>query len=99
MLQYFNKLQKRRRSEATNLWNEPVDSAHVERDDDHELYMLLQKRAKTHRGSEVKNHFMLSSFVLEYILIFLPRQPKVIHDKKPESKDENLPFVAPFEDN
>ncbi|XP_066483667.1 melanoregulin-like isoform X2 [Tiliqua scincoides] len=52
ILQYFNKLQKRRRSEATNLWNEPADSAHVEREDDHELYMLLQKRAKTHRGSE-----------------------------------------------
>ncbi|KAJ6660609.1 hypothetical protein lerEdw1_017606 [Lerista edwardsae] len=52
MLQYFSTLQKHRRSEATNLWNEPVDSAHVERDDDHELYMLLQKRAETRRGSE-----------------------------------------------
>ncbi|XP_062993844.1 melanoregulin-like [Elgaria multicarinata webbii] len=51
-LQYFNKLQKRRRSEAANLWNEPVDSTHMERDDDHELYMLLQKRAKMRRGSE-----------------------------------------------
>ncbi|XP_053119641.1 melanoregulin-like isoform X2 [Hemicordylus capensis] len=51
-LQYFNKLAKRRRSEAVNLWNEPVDSTHMERDDDHELYMLLQKRSKMKRGSE-----------------------------------------------
>ncbi|XP_060111959.1 melanoregulin [Heteronotia binoei] len=51
-LQYFNKLQKRRRSEAINLWSEPADSTHMERDDDHELYMLLQKRSKMRRGSE-----------------------------------------------
>ncbi|XP_054848179.1 melanoregulin-like [Eublepharis macularius] len=51
-LQYFNKLQKRRRSEAVNLWSEPADSTHMERDDDHELYMLLQKRSKMRRGSE-----------------------------------------------
>ncbi|XP_044303062.1 melanoregulin-like isoform X2 [Varanus komodoensis] len=52
VLQCFNKLQKRRRSEAANLWNEPVDSTHMERDDDRELYMLLQKRSKVRRGSE-----------------------------------------------
>ncbi|KAL8175874.1 UNVERIFIED_CONTAM: hypothetical protein K2H54_011479 [Gekko kuhli] len=51
-LQYFNQLQKRRRSEAINLWSEPADSTHMERDDDHELYMLLQKRSKMRRGSE-----------------------------------------------
>ncbi|XP_060547817.1 melanoregulin [Pantherophis guttatus] len=50
--QYFNKLQKRRQSEAANLWNEPADSAHVERGDDHELHKLLEKRSKMHRGSE-----------------------------------------------
>ncbi|XP_019360864.1 PREDICTED: melanoregulin-like [Gavialis gangeticus] len=51
-LQYFNQLVKRKRAEATNLWNEPVDSTHMERDDDRELYNLLQKRAKLRRGSE-----------------------------------------------
>ncbi|KAL7977087.1 hypothetical protein Chor_009036, partial [Crotalus horridus] len=50
--QYFNKLQKRRQSEAANLWNEPADSAHVERGDDHELHKLLEKRSKMRRGSE-----------------------------------------------
>lgn len=44
---------KRKRAEATNLWNEPVDATHMERDDDRELYNLLQKRAKLRRGSEV----------------------------------------------
>ncbi|XP_034990837.2 melanoregulin [Zootoca vivipara] len=51
-LQYFNKLQKRRELEAVNLWNEPMDKTHVERDDDHKLHMLLEKRSKTRRGSE-----------------------------------------------
>ncbi|XP_025019843.1 melanoregulin [Python bivittatus] len=50
--QYFNKLQKRRQSEAANLWNEPADHAHVERRDDHELHKLLEKRSKMRRGSE-----------------------------------------------
>ncbi|XP_032091448.1 melanoregulin [Thamnophis elegans] len=50
--QYFNKLQKWRQSEAANLWNEPADSAHVERGDDHELHKLLEKRSKMRRGSE-----------------------------------------------
>ncbi|XP_042328202.1 melanoregulin-like [Sceloporus undulatus] len=51
-LQYITNLQKRRQAEAANLWNEPVDKTHMERDDDHELYMLLQKRSKMRRGSE-----------------------------------------------
>ncbi|XP_063157909.1 melanoregulin [Candoia aspera] len=50
--QYFNKLQKRRQSEAANLWNEPADHAHVERRDDHELYKLLEERSKMRRGSK-----------------------------------------------
>uniref|UniRef100_A0A2D4J8A5 Melanoregulin n=2 Tax=Micrurus lemniscatus lemniscatus TaxID=129467 RepID=A0A2D4J8A5_MICLE len=50
--QYFNKLQKWQQSEAANLWNEPADSAHMEREDDHELHKLLEKRSKMCRGSE-----------------------------------------------
>ncbi|XP_075767779.1 melanoregulin-like isoform X2 [Pelodiscus sinensis] len=45
-------LGKRKRAQATNLWNEPADDTHMERDDDRELYNLLQKRAKLRRGSE-----------------------------------------------
>ncbi|KAG8439055.1 hypothetical protein GDO86_016336 [Hymenochirus boettgeri] len=51
-LLYFDREVKRRRAEEANLWNEPQDVSHTERDDDRELYNLLQKRAKTRRGSE-----------------------------------------------
>ncbi|CAM4717598.1 unnamed protein product [Caretta caretta] len=52
MLRYFDQLGKRKRAQATNLWNEPVDDTHMERDDDRELYNLLQNRARLRRGSE-----------------------------------------------
>ncbi|XP_073539509.1 melanoregulin-like [Phyllobates terribilis] len=51
-LLYFAREVKRRRAEEANLWNEPQDVSHTERDDDRELYNLLQKRARTRRGSE-----------------------------------------------
>lgn len=52
-LLYFGREVKRRRAEEANLWNEPQDVSHTERDDDRELYNLLQKRSRTRRGSEV----------------------------------------------
>ncbi|XP_040292223.1 melanoregulin-like [Bufo bufo] len=51
-LLYFDREVKRRRAEEANLWNEPQDVSHTERDDDRDLYNLLQKRARTRRGSE-----------------------------------------------
>ncbi|MBN3271577.1 MREG protein, partial [Polyodon spathula] len=51
-LQYFDREAKRRRAEETNLWSEPLDKSHMERDDDRNLYNLLQRRAKTRRGSQ-----------------------------------------------
>ncbi|KAG9474096.1 melanoregulin-like [Eleutherodactylus coqui] len=51
-LLYFDREVKRRRAEEANLWNEPQDVSHTERDDDRELYNLLQKRSRTRRGSE-----------------------------------------------
>ncbi|GCC38754.1 melanoregulin isoform X1 [Chiloscyllium punctatum] len=51
-LLYFAQEAQRRRSEQANLWSEPHDTSHMERDDDRELYNLLQKRAKTRRGSQ-----------------------------------------------
>ncbi|XP_067825409.1 melanoregulin isoform X1 [Heptranchias perlo] len=51
-LLYFAQEAQRRRAEETNLWSEPHDTSHMERDDDRELYNLLQKRSKTRRGSK-----------------------------------------------
>uniref|UniRef100_UPI00398E49E8 melanoregulin n=1 Tax=Pristiophorus japonicus TaxID=55135 RepID=UPI00398E49E8 len=51
-LQYFAQEAERRRSEQTNLWSEPHDTSHTERDDDRELYNMLQKRSRTRRGSQ-----------------------------------------------
>uniref|UniRef100_H3B7W9 Melanoregulin n=1 Tax=Latimeria chalumnae TaxID=7897 RepID=H3B7W9_LATCH len=51
-LLYFDREAKRRRAEETNLWSEPHDKTHMERDDDRELYNLIHRRAKTRRGSE-----------------------------------------------
>ncbi|XP_078497575.1 melanoregulin-like [Lissotriton helveticus] len=51
-LLYFDREMKRKRAEEANLWNEPHDPSHTERDDDRELYNLLHRRAKTRRGSE-----------------------------------------------
>ncbi|XP_069490827.1 melanoregulin-like [Ambystoma mexicanum] len=51
-LLYFDREVKRKRAEEANLWNEPLDPSHTERDDDRELYNLLHRRAKTRRGSE-----------------------------------------------
>uniref|UniRef100_A0A8C9RN73 Zgc:91968 n=1 Tax=Scleropages formosus TaxID=113540 RepID=A0A8C9RN73_SCLFO len=50
LLRYRNA--KKRRDQETNLWSEPGDPSHSERDDDRELYNLLQKRSKTQRGSQ-----------------------------------------------
>ncbi|XP_036408777.1 melanoregulin [Megalops cyprinoides] len=51
-LQYFASEAKKRRDQETNLWSEPGDPSHSERDDDRALYNLLQTRAKTRRGSQ-----------------------------------------------
>ncbi|KAL4617731.1 melanoregulin-like [Arapaima gigas] len=51
-LLYFDLGAKRRRDQETNLWSEPGDPSHSERDDDRELYNLLQRRSKTRRGSQ-----------------------------------------------
>ncbi|KAK2887623.1 hypothetical protein QQF64_013155 [Cirrhinus molitorella] len=51
-LEYFDREAKRRRDQETNLWSEPGDPSHSERDDDRTLYNLLQCRAQTQRGSQ-----------------------------------------------
>nr|XP_055075994.1 melanoregulin [Misgurnus anguillicaudatus] len=51
-LEYFDREAKKRRDQETNLWNEPGDTSHSERDDDRTLYNLLQSRAQTRRGSQ-----------------------------------------------
>ncbi|XP_054463447.1 melanoregulin [Anoplopoma fimbria] len=50
-LEYFNREVQKRRDEETNLWSEPGDPSHSERDDDRVLYGLLQARTKTRMGS------------------------------------------------
>ncbi|XP_026214462.1 melanoregulin [Anabas testudineus] len=50
-LEYFNREVQKRRDEETNLWSEPGDPSHSERDDDRALYVLLQARNKTRMGS------------------------------------------------
>ncbi|XDV33943.1 hypothetical protein PO909_004176 [Leuciscus waleckii] len=50
-LEYFEREAKRRRDQETNLWSEPGDPSHSERDDDRILYNLLQTRAQTRQGS------------------------------------------------
>ncbi|XP_062302664.1 melanoregulin [Osmerus eperlanus] len=50
-LEYFEREAQKRRDQETNLWSEPGDPSHSERDDDRSLYNLLQTRAKTRRGS------------------------------------------------
>ncbi|KAL7829175.1 hypothetical protein AOLI_G00300600 [Acnodon oligacanthus] len=51
-LEYFDREAKKRRDQETNLWSEPGDPSHSERDDDRALYNLLQSRAKTRMGSQ-----------------------------------------------
>ncbi|KAL4659293.1 melanoregulin-like [Arapaima gigas] len=51
-LQYFDREAKKRRDQETNLWSEPGDPSHSERDDDRALYNLLQSRARARRGSQ-----------------------------------------------
>ncbi|KAF4100776.1 melanoregulin [Onychostoma macrolepis] len=51
-LEYFDREAKKRRDQETNLWSEPGDPSHSERDDDRTLYNLLQCRAQTQRGSQ-----------------------------------------------
>ncbi|XP_076863878.1 melanoregulin [Brachyhypopomus gauderio] len=51
-LEYFDREAKKRRDQETNLWSEPGDPSHSERDDDRTLYNLIQNRAKTRRGSQ-----------------------------------------------
>uniref|UniRef100_A0A3P8S058 Zgc:91968 n=1 Tax=Amphiprion percula TaxID=161767 RepID=A0A3P8S058_AMPPE len=50
-LEYFNREVQKRRDEETNLWSEPGDPSHSEREDDRALYQLLQARNKTRMGS------------------------------------------------
>ncbi|CAN9505419.1 unnamed protein product [Ophioblennius macclurei] len=50
-LEYFNREVQKRRDEETNLWSEPGDPSHSEREDDRTLYSLLQARNKTRMGS------------------------------------------------
>ncbi|XP_028311622.1 melanoregulin [Gouania willdenowi] len=50
-LDYFTREVQKRRDEETNLWSEPGDPSHSERDDDRTLYTLLQARNKTRMGS------------------------------------------------
>ncbi|XP_071762391.1 melanoregulin [Centroberyx gerrardi] len=50
-LEYFDREVQKRRDQETNLWSEPGDASHSERDDDRALYNLLQARGKTRMGS------------------------------------------------
>lgn len=50
-LDYFTREVQKRRDEETNLWSEPGDPSHSERDDDRVLYSLLQARQMTRMGS------------------------------------------------
>ncbi|XP_071376164.1 melanoregulin [Centroberyx affinis] len=50
-LEYFDREVQKRRDQETNLWSEPGDPSHSERDDDRALYNLLQARGKTRMGS------------------------------------------------
>ncbi|XP_037111620.1 melanoregulin [Syngnathus acus] len=50
-LEYFSREVQKRRDEEANLWSEPGDPSHSERDDDRTLYTLLQARTKTRMGS------------------------------------------------
>ncbi|XP_017284936.1 melanoregulin [Kryptolebias marmoratus] len=50
-LDYFTREVQKRRDEETNLWSEPGDPSHSERDDDRTLYTLLQARNQTRVGS------------------------------------------------
>lgn len=52
-LDYFTREVQKRRDEETNLWSEPGDPSHSERQDDRVLYSLLQARQKTRMGSTV----------------------------------------------
>ncbi|KAM4598023.1 melanoregulin [Polymixia lowei] len=50
-LEYFDREAQKRRDQETNLWSEPGDPSHSERDDDRVLYSLIQARGKTRMGS------------------------------------------------
>ncbi|KAJ7992314.1 hypothetical protein DPEC_G00277240 [Dallia pectoralis] len=50
-LEYFDREVKKRRDQEQNLWSEPGDISHSERDDDRILYNLIQNRNRTRRGS------------------------------------------------
>ncbi|XP_061837864.1 melanoregulin [Nerophis lumbriciformis] len=50
-LEYFSREVQKRRDEETNLWSEPGDPSHTERDDDRALHSLLQARNKTRVGT------------------------------------------------
>ncbi|XP_056144366.1 melanoregulin [Lampris incognitus] len=50
-LEYFDREVQKRRDQETNLWSEPGDPSHSEREDDRVLYTLLQARGKTKMGS------------------------------------------------
>ncbi|XP_072568875.1 melanoregulin isoform X2 [Paramormyrops kingsleyae] len=63
-LLYFDREAKKRRDQETNLWSEPGDHSHSERDDDRELYNLLQKRSRMRRGSQGNAQRALSELYL-----------------------------------
>ena len=52
-MEYFDREAKKRREQEQNLWSEPGDPSHSERDDDRILYNLIQNRNQTRRGSLV----------------------------------------------
>lgn len=76
-LEYFDREAKKRRDQETNLWNEPGDTSHSERDDDRMLYNLLQCRAKTRRGSQVHTrtiHFAFCHLSRERMMVLFLSQ-------------------------
>ncbi|XP_029912894.1 melanoregulin [Myripristis murdjan] len=50
-LEYIDREAQKRRDQETNLWSEPGDPSHSEREDDRTLYTLIQARHKTRMGS------------------------------------------------
>uniref|UniRef100_A0A673G3X4 Melanoregulin-like n=1 Tax=Sinocyclocheilus rhinocerous TaxID=307959 RepID=A0A673G3X4_9TELE len=92
-LEYFDREAKKRRDQETNLWNEPGDPSHSERDDDRTLYNLLQCRANTHSVmSSVPQGYRRLSIDIE-----------AMRDMRREVRDkwkmilENLGFMAEAE--
>ncbi|XP_066556082.1 melanoregulin [Amia ocellicauda] len=84
-LLYFDREAKRRRAEETNLWSEPADKFHTERDDDRDLYNLLQRRSKTRRGSQGYRRLSVDIYAMRQVRRDVREKWKMIL--------ENLGFV------